>query len=428
MKRLIRIYLLSCLGFLLFGCGISNYDRGQEFLAQEELKAAADYFTAATEENVGADEAHRELGITYYRGRFFPQAVTHLQIASDTLKDERTALYHGMALEQNRKYEQAIDAYEEFSALNDSPEIGYQIKARLAHLRNQHLIQSAKQAVQAADQIDLTTIPEDKVAVYYFELLPGRDDLVPLQKAITALVISDLEKVRGISVVPRLQLQRMLDQMRLQQDSVFNQETKNRVGRLLGVANVCAGTIEGLADLDLRLSATVVKVRAGDIEAASVQQGAESDFFDLQKSMSFDILDALGVRPTERQKRVLNRRATESLSALIAYGRGLAANDKSDFVAAEQYFKLSLKEDPTFQLALRELDYVRLLAEAQEQNLTQIEELAMESAKAKTARQQRLNRMNQALSRQFIPPTAADSPREGDIDPPKSEIQVVVKN
>ncbi len=115
---------LFCL--FLFGCGISNYDRGQDFLAQGELKAAADYFTAAADENVGQDEAHRELGITYYRGRFFPQAVTHLQIASQTLQDERTALYLGMALENGQQYDQAITAYERFVDLNDSPEIVYQ--------------------------------------------------------------------------------------------------------------------------------------------------------------------------------------------------------------------------------------------------------------------------------------------------------------
>lgn len=418
---------LFCL--FLFGCGISNYDRGQDFLAQGELKAAADYFTAAADENVGQDEAHRELGITYYRGRFFPQAVTHLQIASQTLQDERTALYLGMALENGQQYDQAIAAYERFVNLNDSPEIVYQTQARLVRLRNQYLTQLAENAVQNEAQIDLTTIPTNSVAVFYFELLSGRDGLRPLQKALTDLIISDLNKVSALQVIPRLDLQRQLDQMQLQQDSVFNQASQERIGRLLGASKVCTGTIEGLAELDLRLNANVIDSRkVGQVEPASVQQGPEADFFELQKEMVSDILDALGVEATSREKRAIKRQSTRSLPAVIAYGRGLDASDKYDLELAEQHLQLSLKEDPAFQPALDQLNYVRLMAVATNQSLDEIDKLVTDGTKFEKARQRRLNRMNRFLSRQFAPPAAADAPREGDIDPPQNEIQIVITN
>ena len=427
LKRLTITHFLLCLS--LFSCGISNYDRGQDFLAQGELKAAADYFIAATDENVGQDEAHRELGITYYRGRFFPQAVTHLQIAAQTLQDERTALYLGMASENGQQYGQAIAAYEQFIKYNNSPKVTYQIQARLVYLRNKHLILLAERAVQNEDQIDPTTTPKNTLAVYYFELLSGRDELIPLQKALTDLVISDLNKVKSLEVTPRMELQRQLEQMKLQQDSVFNQASKEQIGRLLGVSRVCSGTVEGLADLDLRLNANVITSgEIGEIEPASVQQGAEADFFELQKSMVFDILDSLGVEVTAREKRAIKRQSTRSLPAVIAYGRGLDSSDKYDLELAEQYLQLSLKEDPAFQPALDQLNYVRLMSVAENQNLTEIDELAMNNMKIKMARQQRLNRMNQFLSRQSAPKTAVDTPREGDIDPPKSEIQVIVTN
>ena len=144
--------------------------------------------------------------------------------------------------------------------------------------------------------------------------------------------------------------------------------------------------------------------------------------------MVSDLLDALGVEATSREKRAIKRQSTRSLPAVIAYGRGLDASDKYDLELAEQHLQLSLKEDPAFQPALDQLNYVRLMAVATNQSLDEIDKLVTDGTKFEKARQRRLNRMNRFLSRQFAPPAAADAPREGDIDPPQNEIQIVITN
>jgi hypothetical protein len=68
------------------------------------------------------------------------------------------------------------------------------------------------------------------------------------------------------------------------------------------------------------------------------------------------------------------------------------------------------------------------MAAATNQSLDEIDKLVTDGTKFEKARQRRLNRMNRFLSRQFAPPAAADAPREGDIDPPQNEIQIVITN
>ena len=59
----IIVYILT----FILGCGVSNYDRGVSFLGQEEFDTAIPYFEAAIDSGVNTADAHRELGITYYK-------------------------------------------------------------------------------------------------------------------------------------------------------------------------------------------------------------------------------------------------------------------------------------------------------------------------------------------------------------------------
>ena len=73
----IIVYILV----FILGCGVSNYDRGVVFLEQEEFDTAIPYFEAAIDSGVNIADAHRELGITYYKKEMAQQAANHLRIA-----------------------------------------------------------------------------------------------------------------------------------------------------------------------------------------------------------------------------------------------------------------------------------------------------------------------------------------------------------
>ena len=98
----IIVYILT----FILGCGVSNYDRGVSFLGQEEFDTAIPYFEAAIDSGVNIADAHRELGITYYKKEMAQQAANHLRIATKNgRKDSRAAFFLAVALEENGDFE-----------------------------------------------------------------------------------------------------------------------------------------------------------------------------------------------------------------------------------------------------------------------------------------------------------------------------------
>jgi len=67
-----------------------------------------------------------------------------------------------------------------------------------------------------------------------------------------------------------------------------------------------------------------------------------------EKRMVFGIIEELGVELTAAERERISERQTESLDALLAFGRGLAAMDRGDFEAAVQDFEAAVDIDPGF--------------------------------------------------------------------------------
>ena len=405
-----------------------NYDRGRSFLEDGQFDAAIAYFQAAIDEGIGVEEAHRELGVVHYRKGGFEDAIKHLQIAfGREPKDDRTALFLGMALERAQMYAPAIEVYQKYLNLVSAKEIHRQIRARLALLNNQRLVQIAREAIAQEMEIDVDKMPENTVAVRYFELISGREDLTPLQKGMADLVISDLTKVKQLKVVERTRLQTLINAMEVEQDAIFDPAHSTRMGRLLGASNIFAGTIEGLQDATLRLNASYTAVKTGAAKSASEQEDLEERIFDMEKEMVFDILDVLGITATAKETKAIEAKETEDLLAFLAYARGLDAADQGDYATAIEEFQGALREDPDFGRARDSLSKVKLSSLAETQNLRDVETQIAQTHAETSAASKRLARMDTALTKDFIPPTAADAPREGDTNQPAIPVTVTVE-
>lgn len=108
------------------------------------------------------------------------------------------------------------------------------------------------------------------VAVAGFAYADGRasgDGAVMSERLTTELV-----KRRGLKVVERKAIQKMLEELKLQQSGAMNQDSAKRLGKMLGADWVAVGSLAGLPGGLIELNARLVDAESGEVLGAVTAQ------------------------------------------------------------------------------------------------------------------------------------------------------------
>ena len=185
----------------------------------------------------------------------------------------------------------------------------------------------------------------------------------PLALALPALLATDLGVTGRLTVVERLRVQALLDELALGESGRVAPSTAARSGRLLGAGHVVQGRFRIEDGQRIEIDAVVVEVLAPgaeQVEPLALQDVMER-FFELEKQLAFDIHSELGIQLTPAERERINERQTESIEALLAFGRGLEAVDAGNFTLAEQNFAEAEELDPQFAMAETQLVEVQIV-------------------------------------------------------------------
>jgi TolB-like protein/Tfp pilus assembly protein PilF len=293
---------------------VTAYERGQVSTAQRDLERARTDFP----ENYAAP---------YYLGLIY--------------------------LEQGRRSE-AIVQWQQYIAMDPKSENALKIRKNLTLLLRQEARESAKQAVAEQTTLIQGRTDDKTVAVTSFRNL-GSENLGPLGKGMAAMLISDLSKVPDLKVVDRIKLQALLEEMKLGTSGLVDSKTAPKVGKLLKARHVTSGSLADLDKESLVIASVVVDShqKAGIISSQDAQ-GVLKEFYDLEKKIACQIIQALG-KNCETVPDGFYIIHTKSLPALVLYSRGLDEFDRENYDEAREMFQKSLDEDPKFDLALAAL-------------------------------------------------------------------------
>ncbi len=168
-----------------------------------------------------------------------------------------------------------------------------------------------------------------------------------LRKALAAMIITDLSKAKGIQVVERVRLQKLLDELKLGQSGIVDPATSPRIGRLLGAGKIVSGSMLGAGADDLHILRILTSVSTGKDLGDQDARGKAEEFFKLQKAIVFGILKDLGIRLTPADEEIINRYATRSYQGLLLYGEGLDWQDLGEWDKAIDAFTRCANVDPT---------------------------------------------------------------------------------
>lgn len=185
----------------------------------------------------------------------------------------------------------------------------------------------------------------------------------PFNRAIMAMVATDLSQVPGLTVLERDKIEALLQEIRLGDSGLVNPAYAARAGRLLGAGSLVAGSVfnQGKKPWAFTDFAAPPRYSAGysvhsavfavdDARLLGTQQaeGTQADYFVLEKEIVHGILATLGIK---QYPKAVDHVHTRSWEAYARFTMGLGQLADNHFDAARKAFYEALEFDPDFAMA-----------------------------------------------------------------------------
>ena len=324
---------------------------------------------SALQARLGADSSRADVIVALgeaYRLQNRPEDVVSLMARAREIhpRDSRFPILLGIAYEDAGEIGQALALYREYLATGDDPTMRRQLAGRIRVLEREELLSTVRRSV--ADEATLPAPTTTTVAVFPFLLQAQDTSLRPLSRAIAELLVTDLSQTDRITVLERLHIQALINEIQLAESGLVDPSTAARGGRLLGAGRIIQGSVGG-TEQELELTAAVVGVTTGEPQVESARGSSPlARFFDAEKALALDLYRVLGVELTPAERERVNRRPTENLRALLHFGLGLEAEDIGSFRIAARQYAFAAGIDPSFTLARERAEQAERAADAAE--------------------------------------------------------------
>ncbi len=217
----------------------------------------------------------------------------------------------------------------------------------------------AKEVISQEKQLGRLARGHRTVGVLPFVQATGDPKYLPLQKGLAVMIATDLSKVKGLTVVDRVKVQALIQELALSESGLVQEQTGPRLGKLLQAKWIVGGQYgvgKGSMDMDSKLVEVVSTELLEEIQA----QGDMNKIFALEKEIVNGIIKTLGIELTTEERKAIEAPFTSSFDAFMAFSRGLDASDKGDYKKAYKEYKKALRSDPNFVLAM---DAIKELAD-----------------------------------------------------------------
>jgi len=196
------------------------------------------------------------------------------------------------------------------------------------------------------------------VAVLYFDnnSLARREEMEPLRKGLADMFITEFSKIQQFQVVERTNLDQILEEMKLGQSGVLDNNAAQQVGKMLGAQNLLLGSYMLMLDGKLRIDARLVETETGVTLKAEQETDSPKNLSAMVDNLVTKSLQTMKVRPSEDETRLLRQKENKNFEASLYFSRGLEYEDARDFVNARKMYQAALKINPKFARARARLN------------------------------------------------------------------------
>jgi TolB-like protein len=272
----------------------------------------------------------------------------------ETAPDEPGVLVMGGLLAEDAlDWTAARVAYQQSLSSGATGPLRGEVEQRIEVVRREELRTEVRASLAREDEVAQTSPDPATVGVFPFLYVGDDPQWEPLALALPEMLTTDLGITGRLRVLERIHVQALLDEMALGESGRVDEATAARSGRLLGSGNIVQGSLR--IDDGTRVGVDAAVVEVGAAGQARVDPLSDEDrveqLFALEKRLALALHEELGIQLTPAERERINERQTESVQALLEFGRGIAAENAGDYGQASQHFDAARRIDPGFQLA-----------------------------------------------------------------------------
>ena len=288
--------------------------------------------------------AHLELGAALMTAGRCDAAVTVVERGRILTPDDPLGpLVLGQCLEEAGSFDQALTLYADFLSRHGDVPGAAAVEGRRIMAFQAHARELARRALR--EEEELAPADSETVGVLPF-LVDGDPIYQPLSVGLAHMLTTDLALLGRFPLVERVRLGAILEELALPPERV-DPSTAVRAGRLVRASRLVLGTVSVPSERDTRLGGNVV-LESGELVEPALTEGELRQLLELQKEYSARVAEALGYSLSDAERRRMDENRPANLRALLAFSRGLMAEDMGDFAGAAVHFREALTADPQY--------------------------------------------------------------------------------
>jgi TolB-like protein len=192
-----------------------------------------------------------------------------------------------------------------------------------------------------------------RIAIIYFDNSSSEPALDKLKKGLADMLITDLSNINMLAIVERDKIESILQEQKLNNSKDFDPNTASTLGKLLGAQIILTGGYFEMMG-SLRVDARFIDVQTGKILKSDGVDGETSNFFKLQKQLTWKIIKNLDTKVSDEEKNFITKQEKQNKLTFEdskLYSAALDYYDKKNNSKAIELLDKIIKKYPEFQAA-----------------------------------------------------------------------------
>jgi len=311
-NRTIILVALVLYSIIFLSCSGSQYNYGWEQIYSKNYNDAIIIFREQLAKDRANYVSNFGLGVAYYFTNNLDESLRYLEEANSLkLTNTEVKYYIGLCYELKKDYRNAIKYYRYYNDKSLDGKYSPEMEKRLIAAIQLLYQQEAKNLIEDEKNI-AKSLSDSTMAVLTFENRSNDSDYDALEKGFPAMFITDFSHVPKIKVVERLRMQSIIDELNLSKTELVESQTLQRVGHLLRAKNILKGGFIISSDDQMRLDLALISVESGKILAQLDKAGTVNDFYRIEKDLTLEMVDRMGIKISNEVRQKILTIPTES--------------------------------------------------------------------------------------------------------------------
>lgn len=350
-KRVNHFLATGCIAVMIAGLAIPLKGATPDY-RKEMVK-----LSQAIKQNPKNDKALRDLGVICIKIEKYRNAETFLEKAYHyDPTDAKTQYYYGLSLEYNGKVDEALTIYRHYTEVSRLSPYRKLMRSHYDIISRDLAKEEARQVLENEQLMAPENLTPDMLAVFPLQYRGDNEEYKNLGVGLGEMMITDLSQVPGISIVERIRLNSLMEEIALGQSGMVKEGTAPEYGKLFGAGKVVTGYYDIFNNdfLQINLEYRDYITQKPPLKARSAN--TLKDLFLLEKKVVLGIVSTMGIELTPEEKKKILYIPTKNLQAFLAYCNGLERQDAGQPAQAETFFRQAVQLDPKFEIGREKLE------------------------------------------------------------------------